>query len=275
MNVYEEIENFYRSYRGKKQVIGKSALGRDIFAMLVGRETKPLGISQAAMHGREFVTAYLSEEFLRRGVQYGGVWVIPLANPDGALLSEIGISSVPEERRETLKKINGGRESFSLWKANADGVDLNVNFDARWGTGEQNVFAPASENYVGNAPFSAKESAALRDFTLKVMPDFTVSWHTKGEEIYWRFYQPPFRAARDKKIAKALSRAIGCPLAESRGSAGGYKDWCVEKFKIPAFTVEAGSSALSHPIGKQHAGEFAARYGDALRALTEAMKDLK
>lgn len=271
MNVYEEIANFYRNFRGKKKIIGQSELKRDIFAMLIGEENVPLGISQAAIHGREFITAYLSEEFLRRGVKHGGVWVIPLSNPDGALLSEIGAPSVPEGKRAPLIKINGGGD-FSLWKANAEGVDLNVNFDARWGTGEKNVFAPASENFVGSHPFSAKESIALKEFTLSVKPDFTISWHTKGEEIYWKFFQPPLRAARDKRIAKALSKEIGCPLKESAGSAGGYKDWCVEALKIPAFTVEAGRNSLAHPVGKEHLGEFAAKYGGALIALTEAMK---
>ncbi len=240
--------------------------------MRAGTSEGPLGISQAAIHGREFVTAYLSLEFLRRGVKRGSVWVIPLSNPDGALLSEIGLSSLPENQREKLLALCGGKADLPRWKANADGVDLNVNFDAGWGTGKKNVFAPAGENYVGEFPFSAPESRALKEFTEAVRPDFTVSWHTKGEELYWRFRQPLFRALRDKRLAKILGRAICCPLRESRGSAGGYKDWCVEALKIPAFTVEIGGDGLSHPIGKEHLPELANRYGDALAVLSEAVK---
>ena len=49
-----------------------------------------------------------------------------------------------------------------LWKANAKGVDLNVNFDARWGKGRRNVFSPAAENYVGPMPCSARNCSTIQ-----------------------------------------------------------------------------------------------------------------
>lgn len=271
MNVYDEITLFYKSYRGEKRVYGKSAEGRNLYAMFIGRHETPVGISQAAIHGREFVTAELSLEHIRRGVKKGGVWVLPLTNPDGALLSQIGLTTASERRRKFLLGLNGGHD-FSLWKANADGVDLNVNFDARWGTGARNIRTPAPENFIGEAPLCAPESSALAAFTGEVMPDFTVSWHTKGEEIYWRFHQSFFRAVRDKRIAKILSKTTGYPLKEAKRSAGGYKDWCVESLKIPAFTVEVGGDALSHPLGGEALVEIIEKNGDALRALTEGYK---
>lgn len=267
MNVYEETEAFYRNYRGEKQVIGKSEEGRSLFAFFIGKEEEPIGISQAAIHGREYITALLSLALIRRGVKKGGVWVIPLMNPDGALLSEIGLSTASPSRRKEIVTLNGGCD-FSLWKANIDGVDLNVNFDAEWGLGKRNVFLPASENYVGTHPFCAKESLALKNFTEKICPRFSVSWHTKGEEIYWSF-RPRLIKYGDKRLAKILSNEIGCPLKEANGSAGGYKDWCQEKKKIPAFTIEAGSDSLIHPIERGELNALVQKYGNALRALTE------
>ncbi len=269
MDVYEETAEFYERFTGMKRVYGKSAEGRELFALFVGKQESPVGISQYAIHGREYVTAWLAFHHVRVGVRRGGVWILPLANPDGALLSQVGLAAAEEERRGTLIRINGGSDDFSQWKANAEGVDLNVNFDAHWGTGKQNVFAPAPGNFVGPAPFSAPETAALRAFTERVRPDFTVSWHTKGEEIYWQFRQPPLRALRDGRLARILQTATGYPLREARGSAGGYKDWCVEKIKIPAFTVEVGSDRLAHPLGREALGGIIQRNGDALRALTE------
>lgn len=268
MNVFEEVSLFYERYCGEKRIYGKSEEGRPLFAFFIGKFEGPIGISQAAIHGREWITALLSLSLIERGVRRGGVWVLPLTNPDGALLSEEGIGSVSLSRRRELFKINGGGD-FSLWKANVEGVDLNVNFDARWGTGKQNVFAPSSENFIGSAPFCAAESRALMEWTKKISPDFTVSWHTKGEEIYWRFHQPALRLMRDKRLARALSKETGLPLREAKGSAGGYKDWCIQELKIPSFTVEVGRESLAHPLGREVLGELTEQYKNALRALTE------
>ena len=268
MNVYEEVSLFYKNFKGEKCVFGKSVEGRNLYALFIGNHEAPIGISQAAIHGREWITALLSLHHAEKNLKRGGVWILPLTNPDGALLSEIGITTVSPEKRHFLAELNCGY-NFSLWKANAKGVDLNVNFDARWGTGARNVFSPAPENYVGESPFCAPESRALKEFTEQIRPDFTVSWHTKGEEIYWRFHQPFFRISRDKKLAKRLSNAINCPLKEAKRSVGGYKDWCIECLKIPAFTVEVGRDDLVHPLGREVLHELKEKYGGALQALTE------
>lgn len=268
MNVYEEVEAFYQSYRGEKTVIGESAEGRKLYAMFVGTHTSPVGICQYAIHAREWICACLALWHIRRGLVRGGAWIVPLANPDGALLVQEGAESVSARRRGELLYLNGGAD-FSLWKANARAVDLNVNFDARWGTGASNVRMPSAANYVGIAPFSEPETRALRDFTCAVQPQFTISYHTKGEEIYWRFHQPFWRLRRDKRLAKILSAATGYPLREASLSAGGYKDWCVEKLRIPAFTVEAGREDFTHPLGLSALGDVVTKNLDALVRFTE------
>lgn len=212
----------------------------------------PVGISQYAIHGREFITAKLALTHFRRGVCKGSVWLIPLMNPDGALLSQIGLASIKRERdKKHLLFLNEESEDFSLWKANGRGVDLNVNFDAEWGKGVKNLICAGAENYIGTTPFSEPETFALKKFTEKVNPDYTVSYHTKGEEIYWYFYQSMRTCPRDKRLASVISASTGYPLSYAKGSAGGYKDWCVEKLKIPSFTIEAGADVLTHPIGEE------------------------
>ncbi|MDE6274225.1 MAG: hypothetical protein K2L87_04175 [Clostridiales bacterium] len=268
MNIYDEISEFYENYQGEKCVYGQSAEGRNLYAMRVGDGKKGVGISQYAIHAREWLTALLALEHIRRGVGFS-VWFLPLTNPDGAMLATEGLGSVKSEwRREMLLRINGS-EDFSLWKASADAVDLNVNFDARWGTGRCNVLRPASENYIGIRPFCVPESKALRDFTFFVRPKFTLSWHTKGEEIYWRFHQPLLRGGRDLRLAKRLALVSGYALKETPYSAGGYKDWCVEKLKIPAFTIEAGSDEYPHPLGREKLEDLAASVGDTVKHFTE------
>ena len=259
MNVYEELSAFYRSYAGRKRVIGKSVLGREIFALHIGSMRGPQVISQYAIHGREWVTGLLALYHVRRGLPRGGAWILPLTNPDGALLSQEGKSSVPAGAT-----FSWDERELPLWKANFNAVDLNVNFDARWGRGTQNMRAPAFANYIGPHPFSEPETQALRDFTVEIGPAATVSWHTKGEEIYWNFFQPPLRRMRDHKLAKAIARSTGYLPVTLRGSAGGYKDWCIEKLKIPAFTVEVGSDALRHPLGRETLPQLATKTLDVL-----------
>lgn len=219
--IYDKIARFYDGYRKKKCIIGYSGEGRAIFAFHVGSPFGRQFISVYAIHGREWITAHLAIKHIKKGVQCGG-WIIPLSNPDGAVISQ---SRQP------------------LWKANARGVDLNVNFDADWGSGVKNVRERGSENCIGDKPFSESESAALAAFTRKVSPFVTFSFHTKGGEIYWEF-----DGKGDKEGAEILSRATGYPAVKIRGSAGGYKDWCIQKLGIPSYTIECGSDRLKHPI---------------------------
>lgn len=268
MNVYEAVTHYYERYRGEKQIIGRSAEGRNLYALFVGTHGGTVGVSQYAIHAREWITALLGIEHIRRGVIEGGAWILPLMNPDGALLVQEGIGSVSEGRRKFLLDLNGG-EDFSLWKANAEGVDLNLNFPARWGSGKGNLFSPAPHGYIGSEPLSAPESRALAQFTEEIAPAYTMSWHTKGEEIYWRFHQPLVRAKRDRKIAKILSRETGYPLKNTPFSAGGYKDWCVEALRIPAFTLEVGSDERAHPLGFEALPDILERNLDALAILND------
>lgn len=242
MDAVRRVYDFYAETKLEKRAIGASALGAPIVAFHAGSHSRPQLLVQCAMHAREWVTALLGLEFLRQGMPRGGMWVIPLVNPDGARIALRGerfVRTLPPLRARFLRGAGG----FPLWKGNADGVDLNVNFDARWGKGRRNVFSPAAENYVGPMPCSARETRALCAFTRALMPDATVSYHTKGEEIYWEFC-----GRGDSALAETLSAETGYPLARAEGSCGGYKDWCLTALNIPSFTVEAGSDALEHPL---------------------------
>ncbi len=273
MDIYEEITKFYESAASEKRIIGKSFFNRRIYAIKLGQGS-PVGICQYALHGREFITAKLAIEHYKRGLYRGSVWLVPLANPDGALLSQIGLTSVKRRSdKKRLLALNGGGTDFSLWKANGRGVDLNVNFAARWGTGAKNTRFAGAENYIGKKPFSEKETRALKAFTQEIRPDYTVSYHTKGEEIYWYFHQSFRTCPRDKSLAAALSRSTGYPLCLAKGSAGGYKDWCIQTLQIPSFTVEAGSDKFTHPLGDEALDDILTKNASALYELSKEYKD--
>lgn len=270
MDIVRKTYEFYRKYSGEKRILGASSCGLPIVALFAGRHEFPQIIVQCAIHAREWVTAMLVPELIARETPRGGVWFVPLANPDGVSIcigGEKFLKQLPVQRAQFLRALNAG-DDFSLWKSNANGVDLNVNFSAGWGTGVQNVHFPAPANYIGPRPFSEAETRVLRDFTLQVKPDATLSYHTKGEEIYWEYGQKGEALFRDQGIALALAEETGYCVKRITGSGGGYKDWCVRHLKIPAFTLEAGRDELSHPLGESEFGEILQKNQDVLRRLS-------
>ena len=251
MNIIKTVNKYFEKTRFEKGVIGFSELNEPIYYFAVEKSPSPVIIVQSAIHAREYITAYLSlyltEDFFRRGNR-GKVYFIPVVNPDGV---KIALKENP------------------LYKANGRGVDLNVNFDAGWGTGEKNVKSAGAENFIGKFPFSESETRALRDFTLLIKPDATLSFHSKGEEIYYGYKESATK--KDEMIANALGRYSGYAVKKSAGSAGGYKDWCVDKLKIPAFTVEVGNDKLSHPLSKSALKDVIEKNKDTLIILTELL----
>ena len=269
MDIYQIVSKFYENVKTEKTVIGKSLFGRKLYAVKIG-EGSPVGLAQYAIHGREYITSHLALKHFERGVFKGSFWLVPLLNPDGALLSQTGLMSVRRKSdQEKLISLNGESKDFSLWKANGRGVDLNVNFDARWGTGAKNVLCAGAENYIGRKPFSEPETRALKKFTEKIKPNYTVSYHTKGEEIYWYFYQSMRTCPRDKALAMALSQSTGYPLACAKGSAGGYKDWCIQNLNVPSFTIEAGDDSFCHPLGEEGKKDIIKKNANALYDLSK------
>ena len=252
-DLLDEMQKFCH-YGVETGIVGESEMKQQIPYVFVGKKNGNYMIVQGAMHAREHLTALVVVCLAKHLVKNshlpldGGIYFVPMTNPDGVRLCQEGVGFVRDKQRKSnLLTINGGTD-FSLWKANADGVDVNVNFDARWGEGTQNGFFKSAQNYVGKAPFSAAESRALAEFTERIKPIVTLSYHLKGEEVYWEFGQTSHRRFRDKRYAEMIARYTGYKVVELKGSVGGYKDWCVEKLKIPAYTIEVGNDSFEHPF---------------------------
>lgn len=253
-DLLNEVERFC-NHGVETGIVGESELGQAIPYIFIGQKNGNYMIVQAAMHAREHLTALVAVCLAKRLVANpqlrldGGIYFIPMTNPDGVRLCQEGLGWITDEDvKKSLVGINQGKTDFSMWKANARGTDLNVNFDADWGKGQQNVFEPAPQNYVGDAPCSAKETQALTDFTLRIKPCVTLSYHLKGEEIYWQFNQSPRSLFRDRRYAQAIAKYTGYKLVSQQGSVGGYKDYCVDKLHIPAYTIEVGADIYQHPF---------------------------
>ena len=243
------------------KVIGKTKYKRKIIAVeRVLNESFSTAIFIGGIHARENITGDLLFEMIRHDlfseIKDFNLSFVLLANPDGADLQQFGEMEFPKHCQKKLVKINGNSHDFSMWKANANGVDINNNFNARFGTNVHST-KPASHGFIGKKPNSEKETVALVNYTKSKKVFLTISYHTKGEEIYYNFFQAGRIRERDKLIAARFAHSTGYKIKNVESvSSGGYKDWCVSELKIPSLTIEVGSDELIHPIKKEHLFEI-------------------
>lgn len=267
MNIIETVERGLVESGGDVFTIGFGVCGNPILCAHRGGYDGRQLIITAAIHARECYTALVA---LRQASAFSaandadGAYFVPLVNPDGAAFFESG---------ETFGNgyLTANIALRREWKANADGVDLNTNFDARYGTGKQNKRVRGPSDYIGEYPLSAPESRALVEFTDRIKPAATVSYHCMGGELYWEFFQEGARRERDERIAAAVAEHIGVKKVNGDlGSAGGYKDHCISALKIPALTIELISQG-SHPFAPEELTADIEKNADLPRLLLELL----
>ena len=99
-------------------------------------------------------------------------------------------------------------------------------------------------------PLTEPESLALYNFTLSNDFRLVLAYHTQGKEIYWQFqnYTPPNSLA----IGTQFANSSGYTLADTpyNSSFAGYKDWFIQQYRRPGFTIEAGIGTNPLPISQ-------------------------
>lgn len=252
--------------------IGRSVLGREMLAASFGRGRITVGIN-AAHHANEWITTPLVLRFLEAYAfaeatngQIGGyrardlfsrtrLVLVPLVNPDGVdLVNDLFAANEPPFVRAMGFAGAYPKIPFpSGWKANLNGVDLNLGYPAGWERAKEIKFAagytrPGPRDYVGSAPLAEPENRAMYELTRRENFALTVSYHTQGAEIYWRYGKREVAGAR--RIANAFAAASGYAVADPAEDSGyaGYKDWFIEAFSRPGYTVEAGRGRTPLPL---------------------------
>lgn len=238
-------------------IMGYSTLGQPIYAVHLGSYEGKQILIEGGIHAREYPATLVvlgMIEYLTTQELDGGIYAIPLMNPDGARLVLDGLGWIEcQKLKDYILHINDGSSDFSGWKADILAVDLNVNFDARWGEGAQNVLCVAPGNFVGYYPESEREVRELIDFTYRVKPDLTLSYHTKGEVIYYGFESlSPEQLERDRMIAEFISTINGYMPIKTENSVGGYSDWVSEYIGVPAYTIEIGPVTAPTPVPPEY-----------------------
>ncbi len=238
--------------------IGKSTMGKEIIALRIGKR-QSYTLYAAAFHGLERISAAVCLRFVerlcaaimrggeiadisaRRAFTDRGLLAVPMVNPDGVDIAIHGEKACPSGGK--IKRLCGGH--FDTWNANARGVDINHNFDAGWHAlheAEQaaGIYGPAPTRYGGERPMSEAETVALASYTSRMPVSHVVALHTQGEVIYWNYGNNTPK--RSRRMANIMATSSGYALEEPMGlsSHGGYKDWFIDRFSRPGFTVELG-----------------------------------
>lgn len=255
-------------------VLGRSVLGKEIPFIRFGKGEKKIIIT-GAHHGKEWITSILNMQILssistmyKEKKRYGetdiaiffnthSLYFVPMINPDGVNLCILGLTEdIPVFTRSRLIGMNSMSEDFKdKWQANIRGVDLNHNYDALFEKGKalafaDGVYGPCASRYSGEHPESEPETQGLVAFTKEINPDIVIAYHSQGEEIFYKFNGK--HAPGADLIAETLSRVTGYELIEADGvtDCSGYKDWVIEKFNIPAFTIEVGKGENPLPLSQ-------------------------
>lgn len=252
---------------------GNSVLGRSLFYLRLGTGQNQV-LYNGAHHALEWITAPLlmkfAEDFLqaytlgktmpggfdpRKIWESSSIYLIPMVNPDGVDLVLNGLQ--PENPYYTdLIRWNKGSTDFSKdWEANNRGVDLNHNYNAAWEQSKQaeaeyGVTGPGPTRYSGPAPESEPETRTVTAFTRSHSFRLVMAYHSQGQVIYWNFMDmaPP----EGRIIGEQLSSLSGYKLDQTAGIASyaGYKDWFIQEYRRPGYTIEVGLGENPLPISQ-------------------------
>ena len=290
----QTIDEIVRTYSfARSEILTETTFGRTVRSLVLGDGPRQV-LFTAAHHANEWITATLllkfAEELAQAMASNGKIWgvtaatirkqvtvhLVPMVNPDGVDLVTGAIAPGSEQYERAL---GFGQNYPSIpfpqgWKANLNGVDLNLQYPAGWLQAREIKFTqgftrPGPRDYVGRAPLSQKEARSLADYTERTDPRVALAFHSQGQVIYWQFEDYVVAGAED--LAKEFARVSGYSLEETpyASSFAGFKDWFIKLFRRPGFTIEVGMG--ENPLPLQ---QFDQIYRDTLGILVTATTGL-
>ena len=221
--------------------IGTSVMGKSLYSVAIGQGRKQVGYN-ASHHANEWITTPVLLKFLER---YAAAYVTGALKPGDSYY----------EQARAFAAFYPAIPFPSGWKANISGVDLNLGYPAEWERARSIKFSqgytrPGPRDYVGTAPLAEPENRAMARFTRAHDFRLTLSYHTQGRVIFWKFldYEPE----GSRQIAEAFSEVSGYLVEETPYSSGfaGYKDWFIQSYNLPGYTIEAGLGENPLPISQ-------------------------
>ena len=281
-----KITETYPFFRSEE--LTTTAFGRPIRTLVLGNGPRKV-IYSAAHHANEWITTPVLLKFaeeLAEAIQTGGqlfstdartlaenttIYLVPMVDPDGVDLvtGAIEPGTVQYETARTLADRYPAISFPSGWKANLLGVDLNLNYPAGWLQAREIKFTqgytrPGPRDFVGRAPLDQRETRALAGYTRFIDPELVLAYHSQGEVIYWQFGEEVPGA---RELGERFAKVSGYELADTpyESSFAGYKDWFIQEFRRPGYTIEVGTGDNPLPLS-----QFDKIYRDNLGILVTA-----
>ncbi len=248
----------------RTEVIGRTAYQRPLRTLVIGNGPRKV-IYAASFHANEWITTLVLLKFaeeLARAISENGIiggveaktiaetatiYMVPMVDPDGVdlVVGAIAPGTIPYETARGLSEFYPFIPFPQGWKANLLGVDLNLQYPAGWLQAREIKFSqgftrPGPRDYVGRAPLDQPESRAMAGYTEFLDPALVLAYHSQGEVIYWQFRDYEVPGARE--LGEQFARISGYTLDDTpyESSFAGYKDWFIQKFRRPGYTVEVG-----------------------------------
>lgn len=252
----------YYSDMTQLEVIGRTYEGRPIYAIKIGNQStddKPCILLMSNIHAREDFSSMLTMKMLDSILYsyydkgYFGhynvkellskidIWFIPVANPDGLNITQQGI--VASNNYSELLTMDNIANDHRWWKSNANGVDLNRNFDdGNWAIKESTP-SKSSEGYKGLYPNSEPETRAIQAFCNEKLPLMSISYHSSGDTMFWADSNThDYFEGVDEEIVKRMSDLTGysmMPISKDPSIYGsGFENWFRAKFNRLSICME-------------------------------------
>ena len=277
----------------RTEILTRTAFQRPIRTLVIGSGPRKV-IYSAAHHANEWITSLVLLKFaeeLAQAIQNGSgifdrsareiadtatIYMVPMVDPDGVDLV-VGAITEGNIQYDLARRLARDYPTIPFpdgWKANLLGVDLNLNYPAGWLQAREIKFSqgfttPGPRDYVGRAPLNQFETQALAGYTEYLDPALVLAYHSQGKEIYWNFQDYEVSGAR--ALGEEFARVSGYVLTEPafNSSFAGYKDWFIQNFRKPGYTIEVGQGVNPLPIE-----QFDEIYRDNLGILVTAATGL-
>jgi carboxypeptidase T len=249
---------------------GRSVQGRPLLLVKISDDVRtdkhvPEVLFSCAQHAREHLTVEMCLHIVQRMAQgYGTdpaitrlmrtreIWVAPMVNPDG---TEYDIST----------------GLFGMWRKNRQpspgsvdiGTDTNRNWGDEWACCGGSSADPGSDSYHGSAPFSAPETAQLRDWVnsrvIGGVQQITahIDFHSFSELVLWPYgftanNTGPGLSASDAavfgKLGAAMAATNGYTPEQSSHlyiTDGSIGDWMWAQHHVWSYTFEMYPTSLT------------------------------
>jgi hypothetical protein len=258
-----------KTYRLKAVRVRNTAMTKDA----------PVFFLMASLHGREITTPEIAMrmlDYLTQGynvdadatwiVNEFDTWIVPVANPEGRWLAELG-TLPPYNGYPFSQRKNAHSDGCTRWMPqpwSQYGVDLNRNHSFKWATVGSSS-SPCDMTYHGASAASEPEIFHLQTLITNLFSDFRgssitsvapattegvlISLHSYGNLVLWPWGHTTTAAPNASEL-----RMTGDRFAEYNGytsqassvlylTGGDTVDWVYGELGVPAFTFEIGSVA--------------------------------